>query len=148
MNKKLKEWVRRYLPGEIFGTIFAFIAAVSVFLLTKSRIASAFAGAMGENIGYYGYIFFREHKNDKNRSKAEGKKHGARGFLKTSRNLLLEFGFSEIFDSFLIRPFSMYIFPLLLGNFALGILVGKLAADITFYVPTIISYELRKKYLK
>jgi hypothetical protein len=28
---------------------------------------------------------------------------------------------------------------------AVGIIVGKVSADVTFYVPTIISYELRRR---
>jgi hypothetical protein len=38
--------------------------------------------------------------------------------------------------------------PTLLGNFTLEILIGKLMADISFYLVAIIFYELRKKYLK
>jgi hypothetical protein len=36
----------------------------------------------------------------------------------------------------------------LLRNFTLGILIGKLIPDVSFYPVTIIFYELRKKYLK
>jgi hypothetical protein len=42
----------------------------------------------------------------------------------------------------------MYIFPIIIGQFSIGILVGKIVADIIFYIPTIIAYELRKKHLK
>lgn len=28
-----------------------------------------------------------------------------------------------------------------------GVLAGKLAADVTFYIPAILSYEARKRYL-
>ena len=50
------------------------------------------------------------------------------------------FGFAEYLDSFVIRPSA--------GNVALGLVLGKLIADVTFYVPTIFFYELRKKYIK
>lgn len=62
--------------------------------------------------------------------------------------MLLEFGPAESMDSFLVRPAAMYFFPKLLGNIALGLLAGKLAADILYYIPTIMGYELRKKYFK
>jgi hypothetical protein len=75
-------------------------------------------------------------------------KHGAKGFFKTVRNLVVEFGFSEVLDSLFVRPFCMYVFPLLVGNFFVGILVAKVAADIIFYIPTITAYELRKKHMK
>ena len=68
--------------------------------------------------------------------------------LKTIRNLILEFGTGEYLDSFFIRPFAMYIFPKLLNNLTLGIIVGKFAADAIFYIPTIISFELKNKFLE
>ena len=33
------------------------------------------------------------------------------------------------------------------GLLSLGIVIGKIIADITFYLPTIIMYEIRKKHL-
>ena len=62
--------------------------------------------------------------------------------------MVLEFGTAEFLDSFVIRPFTMYIFPLLTHNLVLGLLVGKFVADIIFYIPTIIAYELRVKFGK
>ncbi|HAU99407.1 MAG: hypothetical protein UX04_C0006G0034 [Microgenomates group bacterium GW2011_GWF2_45_18] len=58
------------------------------------------------------------------------------------------FGFAEYLDSFVIRPSAMYFFSTWTGNVALGLVLGKLIADVTFYVPTIFFYELRKKYIK
>tara|TARA_Y100000034_G_scaffold128423_1_gene182962 strand:+ start:509 stop:637 length:129 start_codon:yes stop_codon:yes gene_type:complete len=42
----------------------------------------------------------------------------------------------------------MYLFPVIIGNFAIGLFVGKIVADIVFYIPTIVMYELKKKHLK
>ena len=148
MKEKLKEWLRRYLPAEIFATIGALIGAGLIFFLTKNRIISAYAGAIGENIGYYGFICIREHLNDLKDSQKNNKKHGIRGFFKTIRNLTAEFGFSEFLDSLVVRPFFMYFVPLIIGPFSVGIFIGKIVADVIFYIPTIIAYELRKKYLK
>ena len=148
MKKKVREWLKRYLPAEILATIGALLGAGLIFILTKNRILSAYAGMIGENVGYYGFIFTREHIKDLKNSKKNNKKHGVIGFLKTIRNLVVEFGFSEFLDSLFIRPFSMYIFPILLGQFGIGIFVGKIVADIVFYIPTIIAYEFRKKHLK
>ena len=75
------------------------------------------------------------------------KKYGIKAFLKNLRNWILEFGPAEVIDSFMIRPFFMWLFPILLNNFPLGIIIGKTAADIIFYIPAIIVYELRKKHL-
>jgi hypothetical protein len=34
------------------------------------------------------------------------------------------------------------------NNIQLGIFVWKIIGDMVFYIPTVISYELRKKYLR
>ncbi len=82
MNKKIKEWLKRYLPAEILATIGAMLGAGLIFLLTNNRILSAYIGTIGENTGYYGFIFIREHYNDLNKSRKKNKKHGIKGFLK------------------------------------------------------------------
>jgi pilus assembly protein TadC len=62
------------------------------------------------------------------------------------RDLVLEFGPAEALDSLLLRPALMYAGILLAPNLALGVVAGKIAADICFYLPTILSYEwLRRR---
>ena len=148
MNSKIKEWIKRYLPAEIVATFTAILISTIVYLLTKNPIITALAGTWGENLGYYGFLSIREVVQSKKQHKLDNKRYGVLSFFKNIRNLVLEFGFSEILDSFLIRPFAMYTFLLLVGNPQLGIFLGKISADIIFYIPTIIAYELRKKHLK
>jgi len=95
-------------------------------------------------LGYYGKIIYEEVKI----RKKHDQKISFMGVLKIIRNMILEFGTGEYLDSFVIRPTAMYFFPKLVGNMILGLFLGKIAADITFYIPTIIAYELKKKYLK
>ncbi|MCX6734994.1 MAG: hypothetical protein NTZ25_03735 [Candidatus Peregrinibacteria bacterium] len=141
MKTKAKEWLKRYLPAELFALTCSMLGAVSVFVLTKNRILAAYAGTLGEVIGFYGAIFVIEKINYKKSPKPIGLK-------KTIRNLLVEFGFSEFLDGAFIRPSCLYIFPLIIGQFSIGILTGKVAADVVFYILTICAYELRKKHLK
>lgn len=145
---KIKEWLWRYVPAEIFATLGAISGATLFYLLTKNRIISAYAGVMSENAGYYGFISILDFKKDKAKYEKFNRNFGISGYLKTLRNLVLEFGFSELLDSFIIRPFCMYWFPIWLPNYVMGIFIGELAANIIFYIPTIIAYELRKKYIK
>jgi hypothetical protein len=147
MKRKINEWIKRYLPAEILGTILALTGAGLAFSLTKNRILAAYSGGVGEVIGYYGFIFIREYLKNIRNSVAEGEKNKAAGFFKTTRNLTIEFGFSELLDGGLIRPFCMYIFPLIINEFSLGIFAGKIAADVVFYIPTITGYEFVKKRL-
>lgn len=147
MKHKIKEWVKRYLPAEVFATIGALIGSFLTLFLTQNTIVSAYGGTVGENIGYYGYISIRDFLNQKKKYKQSNQKYNFVSFLKLLRNLVAEFGFSEFLDSFIVRPFCMWVFPIAIGNFALGIIVGKIIADLIFYLPTIIAYELKKKHL-
>lgn len=67
--------------------------------------------------------------------------------LITLRNLVLEFGFAEALDTLLLRPTLMYLAAQLVSDLRLGVILGKLAADVIFYVPAITAYELRRRYL-
>jgi len=148
MKHKLKKWIKRYLPAEIVCTITAILSSSLAFALTGSHVITALAGTWGENLGYYGFMAIRDVMVSRRQHQAKKTKYGFRSFTKNIRNLVLEFGFAEALDSFLLRPFFMYIFLVILGNIPTGILLGKIAADITFYIPTIIAYELREKHLK
>ena len=55
----------------------------------------------------------------------------------------MEFGVAEALDSGLLRPLAMGLGVRFFGR-GVGIVVGKLAADLTFYVPVICAYELRR----
>ena len=75
------------------------------------------------------------------------KKTPSKDVLFLIRNLLLEFGYPAILDLFFIRPFCMYWMPILTANYLIGIILGKIAADIIFYGLAIVNYELLKKKL-
>jgi hypothetical protein len=144
VTKKLTEWLKRYVPAEVFAFIGAVTGGLAGHYLFHNEIVTALCGTWGENVGFYGKILYRDVQE---RRKRDEKITGL-GMLKVLRNTVVEFGIAEYLDSFLIRPFAMYFFPRALGNVALGLVVGKFAADITFYFPTIFFYEVRKKYLK
>jgi hypothetical protein len=60
----------------------------------------------------------------------------------------LEFGLTEVIDSVVLRPALMYACTLLVSNAVVGVLLGKLAADVTFYIPAIAAFELRRRYIR
>jgi hypothetical protein len=148
MRQKIREWLKRYIPAEIAAIIMGISFSLLTYAITNNRIATAYAGSISDSIGYYSVISLRDIAESKKHHKKKNKKYGYSSFMKNIRNIVLEFGFSEFFDSLVIRPFMMYIFPLLLGNMIFGVLAGKIIADIIFYIPTIIAYELRKKHMK
>lgn len=138
MHYKMHEWGKRYLPAEIISTFTGLSVAFLTFTFTENRILTAFLATWAENSSYYVFLLWRDARGSKN----------FKTFLKKCRNILVEFGPAEMFDTFVMRPFLLYVMPLLLNNFALGIICGKIIADFVFYIPTIISYEVRKKYWK
>ncbi len=139
MRNKSREWLARYIPAEICATAGSILGALIILKLTNNRILAAYAATLCENTGFYLFIGIRDFTHSIKHKKS---------LLKTLRNLILEFGPAEFLDTFIIRPFWMYTLPLFINNYALGIFTAKIVADITFYIPTIISYELRKKHLK
>ncbi len=146
--RKVKEWVLRYLPGEISGTTAAVLGAWGALMLSSSPAIAALAGTLFENAGFYGYHILREAYAQTKRERA---RHAPlryfRVALRTIGVVVTEFGPAEFFDSFLLRPFFLYIMPRLLGDFVLGIIVGKIAADIFFYAVTVGAYESRKRFM-
>ena len=142
-RSKLTEWLQRYLPAEILAITGAVLGGLLVDVIAQNPLLTALGATWGENIGFYGKIFYQDIKS---RQEMDG---GIKvfGVLKVLRGICIEFGAAEYFDSFLIRPIAMYYFPVLLGNLALGLVAGKLVADVTFYIPTIIAYEMKKKYI-
>ncbi len=144
MKTKLKIWLHRYLPAEILGTLFAILLPTIFALFSDNKILIAFVGAWGENLGFYGTILTREILET---YKIKGKKYTHISFAKNLRNIFLEFGLAETLDSLFVRPATMFFGMNFFNNLQLGLLFGKITADIIFYIPTVISYELRKKHL-
>ncbi len=148
LKQKSKEWLKRYLPAEIIGTITA-IGAASIFrLFYNDPIFIAYAGSLGEAIGFYSVIFIQNIISTRKKTELENKKRSFADLLKIITQMFLEFGPAGIIDGLLLRPFFMYLFPILLKNFMLGILVGKSIGDLTFYFLVILSYETKKRYAK
>ena len=148
IKQKSKEWLKRYLPAEIVGTLTAVGAASITHIYYENFVIIAYAGSVGESIGFYATVLIQNLLIAGKKQKAENKTFSFFDFFKIVTNIILEFGPAGIIDGLLLRPFFMYVFPILLDNFTLGIFVGKIAGDITFYILVILSFEMRKRKLK
>ena len=133
MRSRLADWSRRYLPAECGSLVGALGAANLVWWLTQNPVAAAIAGAWGENLAYYGIMLAREVS-------------ATTSVRRAVLNLVFEFGVAEAIDTGLVRPAFMYLATRLVADLSLGVFIGKLAADVTFYVPAIAAYELRRRY--
>jgi hypothetical protein len=140
---KAKKWLKRFLPAEFTGTITAVAASYIAHHVTRNLIVAAFAGSIGETLGFYTTIIIQDVRIEQRKLRSANKTFSFKAFAYILRNILFDFGFAEIIDSLFIRPFCMYIFPVWIKNYPIGILAGKIASDICFYVPVILAYELR-----
>jgi hypothetical protein len=136
------EWVRRYLPCEIAGTVGELGGAAVAYWLTGSMAAAAITATVGASAGYYAAAYtsavrwaYREYN---------GRPRPARlvvANLFAVRSVAIEFGPAELIDSIAIRPLAYYFGPMIFGNVAAGWIFGKLLSDIGFYALAIVSYE-------
>ncbi len=140
MKKKLIEWWKRYSLPVFLGTITAIIIANIVKYFFDNIILAGILGAWSDFIVGYGTIAYRDIKDKR--------KVTFINIIKVLRNMLFEFGPAEFLDTFFFRPFFMSVYPLFIANYSLAVLLGSLTAEITYFIPTIISYEIRKKVIK
>ena len=145
MRQNVREWLRRYLPAELASVVATLVGAAVVYAATHHRLTAALAATWAGNVAYFGLILARDIRTSQRLCHAAGRSYSAPDLLRNLRALAIEFGVAEVLDSFLIRPALLYYMPLWVGSFAGGVLLAKFAADVTFYVPAIIGYELSKR---
>src|SRR5258708_27967412 len=129
-------------PAEIFAIIGVFVGGELANLIFHNPVLTAVCGTLGENIGFYGKILYKDIQIRRKKDESIT----VIGLLKVLRDTIFEFGIAEYLD-LIIRPSSMYFFQRVFGNATMGLVVGKFFADVTFYTPAIVFYELRKKFL-
>lgn len=147
MKRKVREWIKRYVPAEILSLAATLLAASITYKLTREQVATALAATWAGNIAYFGYILFIDVIKSRKKCLSSGKLYTSTDLLANVRFLIVEFGVAEIADSFFIRPALMYQVPIWMKDLLSGTLVAKIAADVIFYIPTIVSYELSKKHI-
>lgn len=148
MKQKLTEWLKRYGLAEVISLILTVMSCWLTFHFTQSKIATALMGTWVGNVGYFGVIVIKDILLAIRQLRAVGKPYSLETFYKNVRALFVEFGIAELIDTFFIRPTLMYYVPIWIDNLAWGVVIAKFAADITFYIPTIVSYEFSKKKLR
>lgn len=146
VGRKLREWGRRYLLAEVVGTLSAVTVAVAAMAGTHSLPTAALAASIGESVGFYAVIVARTvpalHR----------RQHGPVGLArlwstgKAAAAEACDYVVAEAADTLVIRPGLIYVASTLFASHLIwGFVIGKLAADVGFYLFVIPSYELRKK---
>lgn len=139
---KTREWLIRYGPPEVVGTVVELGAAAWLYVATGSLAAAAVAGTVGAAVGYYGLAFAATARLAYRQHPAAGR---SRRILAATalaaRSVVAEFGPGECIDSFAVRPLLYLLAPLALDNAVLGWIVAKIVSDLVFYACVIGSYE-------
>jgi hypothetical protein len=145
---RVREWLLRYGPAEILSLLATVGAAAITAQTGGSNLAIALAATWAGNVAYFGLLLGQDSWRTRQLLQQERRVYTWGTFARNMRALVVEFGAAEALDSLLIRPTLMYWLPRWLHSVPQGVLVAKFAADVTFYVPAIISYELSKEKLR
>jgi hypothetical protein len=147
-RNKLREWVRRYLPCEIAGTVGELGGAAVAYMATGSLAAAAITATIGASAGYYAAAYssalhwsYRDHEHLRWPGRALVSN------LIALRSVAVEFGPAELIDSVAVRPLAFYVGPLIFDNTTGGWIFGKLVSDLAFYFCAIFAYERFKGLL-
>jgi hypothetical protein len=105
------------------------------------EVGAAYGGTIGSFIGFYGLVALRDIRA------LPVRRPRLRVAMMTARNLAIEFGPSEMADTLVVRPAMMYLGAQLVDQALVGVLLGKLAADLVFYGIAAIGYQFRKPVL-
>lgn len=122
-------WARRYLRAEIAGTLAVVAAGLVVHAWSGSPIATAGAATIAESVGFYAVIavgIYREQRAVTRTRRAAA--------YRSALLIVAEFGPAELLDSLLVRPGLIALAVWLLPGTLWALLVGKVLADVVFYV--------------
>ena len=146
LKRKSKEYLVRYWKAELFGTGVALLYyPLSDPVLDLEEIR-AWKTSVVETIAFYSFMYAQDTVYDSRKAKEKREAYGFRENLITMRNLGLEFGLSELADTFLTRPLGIKYGVEKLGE-RIGVLAGNTFANVIFYLQAVLSKETSRKYI-
>jgi hypothetical protein len=127
-HRGLVFWIVRYLPAEIVGTAAMVMAGLTATIWTDSAAVIALAALLGEVVGFYVVLSITIYAEQ-----AQVAPSWRSAIGRTAMLLVAEFGPAELVDTLLIRPLALVAGVWLLADPLVGLLAGKIVADIAFY---------------
>jgi len=109
VKNKIKEWLRRYLLADILSTALSLATAWVIHRTTGDNVLAAFVGSAMASISFYGIIAYNDVRKSLKHHRKHDLSYGFVAYFKDLRNLIIEFGPSEILDVLAVRPFFMYL---------------------------------------
>jgi hypothetical protein len=135
----------------VLGTIAAVAGSWAAYEASGSIVVAAVAGTITEGVGYYALVVvrgIRGHLGSLRVTRVRRRSgRGALAIALTLRGMAAEFGPAEVLDTVVVRPALLIVAAAWLGPDPTAWLVGKLAADVVFYVVAIASFELGRRVI-
>jgi hypothetical protein len=135
-------WVRRYGPAELACLLTMLAASTLAARLTTSPPLLAAGAIAGATVGFYGVLGVVVAREQRRVVVRDEPRYAARLATRTVLLLAAEFGVAELLDTLLWRPVLMMSAVVLLGEPVWGLLAGKTAADLLFYVVSAVGYRV------
>jgi hypothetical protein len=135
-------WLRRYGPAEVACLVTMLAASIVAARLTTSPPLLAASAIAGATVGFYGVLVVAVVREQRVVIDSGPPRYAARLAARTVFLLTAEFGAAELLDTFVWRPALMMAAVVLLDEPVWGLLAGKAAADVLFYVVSALGYRL------
>jgi hypothetical protein len=139
----VRDMLVRYGSAEIASNLAAIGASRIAYELTKDEYVAAQASTWAGHLVYYGTILYQNVQTDRKTHGVYGRKE----FLSSLSDVVKEFGVMGLVDGFMTRPYLTMLgtervgrsLENLIGPLGreVGVLTGRLSADVLFYVPVI-----------
>jgi hypothetical protein len=139
-------WLRVYGGPETAGLLAAALAFGIVRAAGGPLLGSALLGSWAEDIAFVSYFAVRAVREE---SRNQRHHHWTKYYLFTFGlafwGLIIELGPAEAADKF-VRPALLYQVPRSLHSMVAGFILGKIAADIVYYLLAYTGRSVRKRY--
>lgn len=141
MRRQLGFWVRRYGLAELACLATMLGASAVAARLTTSPPLLAASAIAGATVGFYGVLAVVVLREQRGVMPPGQPRYAVRLVWRTALLLAAEFGAAEVLDTFFWRPALMIAAVVLLGEPVWGLLAGKGAADVLFYLVSALGYR-------
>jgi hypothetical protein len=126
------------------GTLAA-ISAGTAAVPFGGAAAVAIVASWAETVGFYGTMAWRDLSRRLRHSTGRPRRGRTFAVFATTSALIAEFGPAEALDTLIVRPLLIATSLQMSSTTLVGIVAGKLMADLVFYIPVIASWELLRR---
>jgi hypothetical protein len=144
-QSRLTRWWKRYGWSEVVSSVAALVGALGTLRAGGGIAAAAVAGTVTEIVWFYASLAVRDLRYEARERRSAGRPFDFAAIRDVLRNLTREVDAADAVD-LVFRPLCIGAGIALFGG-ALGVLAGKLSADLLFYGPIlkVLHWRLAKR---